>query len=91
MPTFRSKLVQTIPATEANRRFSELLRGVREEGATFVVTSHGRAVAKVVPADTQDEAELKRLRREARDRLMEHLRAQPALNLGRHKREDGYD
>ena len=38
MPTFKPKgakdLFETVPAAEANRRFSELLRGVREEGKT---------------------------------------------------------
>ena len=41
---------ETITAADANRKFSELLRGVRE-GRSFLVTSHGRPVAKVIPAD----------------------------------------
>jgi prevent-host-death family protein len=41
---------KTITAADANRKFSELLRGVRE-GRTFLVTSHGRPVAKVIPAE----------------------------------------
>lgn len=32
---------KTISATEANRRFSELLRLI-DEGETFIVTTHGR-------------------------------------------------
>ena len=40
---------KTVSATDANRRFSELLRGVRE-GSTYVVTSRGRPVAKLIPA-----------------------------------------
>lgn len=41
-----------VSAAAANRRFSELLRGVRQ-GRTYVVTSHGKPVAKLVPADSE--------------------------------------
>lgn len=34
-------MLKTITATDANRRFSELLRLI-ESGDTFIVTSHGR-------------------------------------------------
>ncbi len=48
---------ETVSAAEANREFSKLLRGVRE-GNSYVVTSHGRPVAKLVPvADDQAERE----------------------------------
>ena len=36
-----------VSAAEANREFSSLLRGVRE-GQTFVVTSHGKPVARMI-------------------------------------------
>jgi prevent-host-death family protein len=39
---------KTISAADANRRFSELLRGVRE-GQSYVVTSHGKVVARISP------------------------------------------
>ena len=42
---------ESISAADANRHFSQILRGVREEGATYVVTSHGKPVAKIVPID----------------------------------------
>ena len=35
-------------AAEANRRFSQLLRAVRE-GDSYVVTAHGKPVAKIIP------------------------------------------
>ena len=38
-----------VSATDANRRFFELLREVRI-GRSYVVTSHGEPVAKLVPA-----------------------------------------
>ena len=41
---------RAISASEANQRFSELLREV-QEGESFVVTSRGRPVAKVTPVD----------------------------------------
>ena len=41
---------KTVTAADANRKFSELLRGVRK-GRSYVVTSHGKPVAKLIPAD----------------------------------------
>ena len=41
---------KTVSAADANRKFSELLRRVRE-GRSFIVTSHGRSVARLVPAE----------------------------------------
>ena len=42
---------KTVSAADANRKFSELLRGVRQ-GLSYVVTSHGKPVAKLIPADS---------------------------------------
>jgi prevent-host-death family protein len=42
---------KTVTAADANRKFSELLRGVRQ-GRSYVVTSHGKPVAKLIPADS---------------------------------------
>ena len=39
---------KAISAAEANRKFSQVLRGVRE-GRSYVVTSHGRPVARIAP------------------------------------------
>ncbi len=76
---------ETISAAEANREFSRLLRGVRE-GKTYVVTSHGRPVAKLVPMSGEEQA-----REEARQKLLEHLRSQPALKAGPWTRDELYD
>lgn len=38
----------SISATEANQSFSRLLRDV-QDGQEFIVTSRGRAVARVIP------------------------------------------
>jgi prevent-host-death family protein len=40
---------KSVSAADANRKFSELLRGVRK-GRSYLVTSHGKPVAKLVPA-----------------------------------------
>jgi prevent-host-death family protein len=75
MSTSRSKTSEIVPAAEANRRFSELLRGVREEGKTFTITSHGRAVAKISPPE-EDEAQA------ARDAAWEALKARLSTSQG---------
>jgi prevent-host-death family protein len=74
---------ESITAAEANRQFSKLLRGVRE-GKTYLVTSHGRPVARLAPARRSDRAEAKK-------RLLQRLNAQPALNAGSWTRDELYD
>jgi prevent-host-death family protein len=80
---------ETITAAEANRSFSRLLRGVRE-GRSYIVTSHGRPVAKLAPPDKTDEL-TRRMRRAARRALFERLEKQPALNLGPWSRDEAYE
>ena len=43
----------TITAREANQRFSELLSKVETEGQSFVVTKHGRPIARIIPVETE--------------------------------------
>jgi prevent-host-death family protein len=76
---------ESVSAADANRNFSLLLRGVRE-GRSYVVTSHGRPVARLVPADENREARLR-----ARDALLTRLRRQPVVNAGRWTREELYE
>lgn len=78
-----------VTAAEANRNFSRLLRGVRE-GHSYVVTSHGEPVARLVPSDQVDE-QLRRFRAAARRALFERLEKQPAMNLGPWTRDELYD
>lgn len=75
----------TISAADANRKFSMMLRRVRE-GHSYVVTSHGRPVARIVPVDTAD-----RVSSTARATLLERLKAAPVLTIGRWTRDDLYD
>lgn len=76
---------ETVSAAEANRRFSLLLRGVRE-GNTYVVTSHGKAVARIIPA-RRDEAVAKK----AKEILLARLEKQPIVNIGSWSRDELYD
>jgi len=71
-----------IPAAEANRSFSRLLREVRN-GASFTVTSHGRPVARLVPAgdENADRAALIRS-------MIDAAKARPVMNLGKWTRDE---
>jgi len=73
-----------ISAADANRRFSQVLREVRE-GQSYVVTSHGRAVARIAPLDTDRKVG------SARAVLLGRLRSEKVINVGRWKREELYD
>jgi prevent-host-death family protein len=78
-------IARSVSAADANRRFSELLRKVRE-GRSFVITSHGRPVARLVPVDAGD-----RTTRRARSLLVERLRQQSVTDIGRWTRDELYD
>jgi prevent-host-death family protein len=78
-------MTDTVSAAEANRKFSELLRKVRS-GRSFVVTSHGKPVARILPAATDDRA-----RARARERLFARLSAQKTTRIGRWSRDELYD
>lgn len=75
---------EAISAAEANRSFSRLLRGVRE-GRSYVVTSHGRPVARLVPVGGEGVAG------GARAALLLRLAQQPAADAGRWTRDDLYE
>lgn len=42
--------MEQLTATDASRRFSELLDSVERSGQSYVVVRHGRAVATIGPA-----------------------------------------
>jgi len=72
-----------ISASEANQRFSEMLREVAN-GESFTVTSRGRPVARVIPVEVEDQqGKIKR--------LLEYLDTLPIRHAGPWKREDLYD
>jgi len=76
---------KAISAAEANREFSSVLRRVRS-GHTYVVTSHGRPVASIVPFAASG-----RLTTTARATLFERLKAAPVLSVGRWTRDELYE
>ena len=53
--------MRDISATDAARRFSELLDDVEHRGESFVVVRRGRAVARIVPAPSANGRALKDL------------------------------
>lgn len=76
---------KAVSAADANRRFSELLRAVKK-GKSIIVTSHGNAVAKIMPV-VEDE----RAAAVARSALFARLRAERATKTGRWTRDELYD
>jgi prevent-host-death family protein len=80
---------ERISAAEANRSFSRLLRGVRE-GRSYVVTSHGRPIARLVPIDETKAAD-DRMREAAKRELLRRLESQPPMDIGRWTRDELYD
>ena len=76
---------KSVSAADANRDFSKLLRAVRE-GGSFVITSHGKPVAKIVPFVSDDP-----VRDAAKEILMAHLRSQPAIDVGPWTRDELYE
>ena len=74
-----------VSAADANRKFSKLLRAVRE-GQSYVVTSHGRAVARIVPAEKNSG-----VTRVARAALLKRLQSEPVVMVGRWRRDELYE
>lgn len=75
---------RAVSAADANRKFSKLLRAVRD-GQSYVVTSHGEAVARIVPA------RYGRTTRGARSALLRRLRSQSVRKIGRWTRDELYE
>lgn len=76
---------EAVSASDASRRFFLLLRGVRE-GRSYVVTSHGKPVARLIPAGKHDD-----VASSARSALLSRLEKQPVVNAGRWTRDELYD
>jgi prevent-host-death family protein len=80
---------ETVSAAEANRSFSRLLRGVRE-GRRYILTDHGRPIARLIPAGVEDEADC-RVREAAKRELRRRLESQPVCDIGRWTRDELYE
>lgn len=72
-----------VSATEANRRFSELLRKVAA-GETVTIVSRGHPVARMAPVEPQQTME-------SRKRLTKYLEKLSATDPIPWKRKDLYD
>ena len=78
-------MTAVVSAADANRMFSTLLRRVRT-GASFIVTSHGKPVARLVPASAGD-----RLVSTAREVLFARLERTRVRKAGRWTRDELYE
>jgi prevent-host-death family protein len=76
---------KSVSAADANREFSRLLQQVKK-GASFVVTSHGKPVARITPIDQHN-----RVAERARKVLFASLEAAPIRKIGRWTREELYE
>lgn len=74
-----------VSAAEANRKFSRLLEGARQ-GDSFIVTRHGKPVAKIGPVEVSSREESA-----GRKALLDRLRHQRAMDVGSSTREELYD
>jgi len=85
-----SKLDFTVPAAEANRSFSKLLRVVRD-GGRVTITAYGQPVAELgPPAASNTDAEKARLG-EAFSALQARLAQNPRIVVGPWSRDDLYE
>jgi prevent-host-death family protein len=78
-------VAKSISAADANRDFSTVLRKVRG-GATFIVTSHGRPVARIAPVSAGAH-----LAGRARKSLFTRLSAAPPVEAGSWTRAELYE
>ena len=76
---------ETLSAAAANRGFSRLLRSVRE-GRSYVVTAHGKPVARIGPVGGADAVAVG-----AREALLARLYAEPIVEIGRWTRDELYE
>lgn len=74
---------EAVTAADANRKFSLLLRGVRE-GNSYVVTSHGKPVAKLVPV-------AEGVAHGAKENLLARLQRQPLVEAEPWSRNELYE
>ena len=80
------KTTRTIGAFEAKNRLSELLQLV-ENGQEVTITRHGKAVARLVPADDVGRDKVKEalewLKRTRKERKLDGLTIKELINEGR--------
>jgi prevent-host-death family protein len=85
-----SEVTLTVPAAEANRRFSKLLRAARD-GARITITSHGEAVAVLGPASGGVDEEMRQKRLAAQRRLEARWATEEPVMIGPWTRAELHD
>jgi prevent-host-death family protein len=80
-----SRREKPVTAAHANREFSRLLKEVKQ-GHSYIVTSHGKPVARIAPVEQPS-----RVREKARSILLARLRSAPATRIGRWTRDELYE
>jgi prevent-host-death family protein len=80
---------ETVSAAEANRGCFPLLHGVRD-GRSYVVTAHGRPIARLEPISEAASAE-DQVREAAKRELVLRLENQPVIDIRRWTRDELYD
>jgi prevent-host-death family protein len=73
-----------VSAAQANRKFSHVLNEVRQ-GCTYIVTSHGKSVAKIVPFRGDDSVSSS-----AKATLLFRLKSQTVKRIGQWTRDELY-
>jgi prevent-host-death family protein len=74
---------KSISAADANRNFSTVLREVRE-GHSYIVTTHGKPVAKILPVNRTS-------RSDTRSSLLTRLRSEEVCDAGPWRRDEIYE
>ena len=80
---------RSVPAAEANRQFSKLLRDARA-GARITITSHGEPVAVLGPVEADAGSEMAR-RLAALAELEAHWATLPVITIGAFDMDTLYD
>ncbi len=82
---------KTITTEDLAIRSDRVLADV-QSGESFTVTSHGKPVARIVPAVEKAKEEDEKARKDAAwEALLARLDSQPALNLGPWSRDEAYE
>jgi prevent-host-death family protein len=76
---------KAVSAAVAKRKFSQLLQNVRQ-GCSYIVTSHGKPIAKITPVD-----KAWKIQASARATLLVRLRRQSATKAVRWTRDELYE
>lgn len=77
-----------VTATEANRSFSKLLRAV-QRGEKIEITSHGRTVAVLAPAESEEARKVRQLK--ALEKLEKRWASQKPIIIGPWTRDEIYE